>query len=57
MKARIASIRHRLKGLDEFERPEFVGRMARVQRRRRLGFYAVLLAAAAVGAGIGLLIF
>ena len=56
MKAGIVPIHHRLKGLDEFERPEFVGRMARVQRRRRLGFYAVLLAAAAVGAGIGLLI-
>jgi hypothetical protein len=26
----------RLKGLDEFEKPEFVGRMARIERRRKL---------------------
>ena len=28
--------KRRLKGLDEFETPEFVGRMARIQRRRKL---------------------
>lgn len=32
----------RLKGLDEFEKPAFVGRMARVERRRTLAWYAML---------------
>lgn len=47
----------RLKGLDEFETPEFVGRMARVQRRRALSWYAMLSCAIAIGAAIGLLLF
>lgn len=32
----------RLKGLDEFEKPAFVGRMARVGRRRKWAWYAML---------------
>ena len=47
----------RLKGLDEFETPEFVGRMARVERGRKLSWYAMLSIAVAVGAGIGLVFF
>ena len=46
----------RLKGLDEFENPEFVGRMARVERRRTLTWYAMLAGAVALGSGIGLLL-
>jgi hypothetical protein len=46
----------RLKGLDEFAVPAFVGRMARVARRRKLEWYAVLLAAIALGAALGLAI-
>ena len=42
----------RLKGLDEFEKPEFVGRMARVARRRKLEWRA-MVAAFAVGGAIG----
>ena len=47
----------RLKGLDEFEPPEFVGRMERVERRRRLTWYAMLAIAIALGAGVGFVIF
>jgi len=43
----------RLKGLDEFEPPAFVGRMERVGRRRRLAWYGMLAAAVAIGAAIG----
>jgi hypothetical protein len=46
----------RLKGLDEFEKPAFVGRMARVARRRQLEWSAMLMAATALGAAIGLAI-
>ncbi|WP_037499319.1 hypothetical protein [Sphingomonas jaspsi] len=46
----------RLKGLDEFKVPAFVGRMARIQLRRKLAWYAMLAATVAVGVGIGLLI-
>lgn len=55
--ARIAPHGKRLKGLDEFEEPEFVGRMSRVERRRKLAWYAMLAAAVAVGGAIGLAIF
>jgi len=56
---RIGDIREsrRLKGLDEFEPPEFVGRMARLERRRRLAWYALLAGAVVLGAGIGLTLF
>jgi hypothetical protein len=47
----------RLKSLDEFEPPEFMGRMARVERRRKLSWYAMLTGAVVVGAGIGLVFF
>ena len=47
----------RLKGLDEFEPPEFVGRMGRVERRRKLVWYAMLAGAVVLGAAIGLLLF
>jgi len=47
----------RLKGLDEFETPEFVGRMVRIERRRRLAWWAMMGAAVAVGAGLGLALF
>jgi hypothetical protein len=47
----------RLKGLDEFEKPEFVGRMARVRRRRELGWYAMVGLAIAAGTAIGFLLF
>ena len=43
----------RLKGLDEFETPEFVGRMARVERRRKLEWWGLLRAAVAVRSAIG----
>ena len=46
----------RLKGLDEFEKPEFVGRMERIERRRLRAFRAALAVAVCVGAGIGLLL-
>ena len=47
----------RLKGLDEFEPPEFVGRMARVERRRKLGWWAMMAGAVLLGAAIGLILF
>jgi len=43
----------RLKGLEEFEKPEFVGRMARVRRRRQLAWYTMLASAVLIGATIG----
>ena len=43
----------RLKGLDEFEKPEFVGRMARVGWRRTLVWWGLMLAGVAVGGVIG----
>lgn len=43
----------RLKGLDEFEKPEFVGRMDRVARRRKLEWWGLMLGGAAVGGAIG----
>jgi hypothetical protein len=47
----------RLKGLEEFETPEFVGRMERVQRRRKLAWYATLTGAVALGTMIGFVFF
>ena len=43
----------RLKGLDEFEKPEFVGRMARIARRKKFEWWAMMAAAFAVGGAIG----
>ena len=50
-------LQRRLKGLEEFEAPDFVGRMARVQRRRKLTWYAMLASAILLGTGIGLVFF
>jgi hypothetical protein len=46
-------LKRRLKGLDEFETPEFVGRMDRVRRRRQIAWYAMLASAVLIGAAIG----
>lgn len=43
----------RLRGLDEFVRPSFVGRMDRVRRQRELVFTAMLISALLTGAAIG----
>lgn len=43
----------RLKGLDEFETPEFVGRMARVARQRKLSWWMLMIAGFAAGGAIG----
>lgn len=47
----------RLKGLDEFETPEFVGRMARVERRRKLAWWGMLAAVVITGAILGWVLF
>jgi hypothetical protein len=47
----------RLRGLDEFVKPAFVGRMAQIERRRKWAWYAMLGAAVAMGMGIGLVMF
>lgn len=47
----------RLKGLDEFEPPGFVGRMARVERRRTLARWAMIAGGVGLGAALGLLLF
>lgn len=43
----------RLKGLDEFEAPAFIGRMERAERRRKVVWYAMLTGAVLIGATIG----
>lgn len=53
----IEPLQRRLKGLEEFETPEFAGRMARRERRRRLIWYAMLSGAVVIGAVIGLMLF
>ena len=47
----------RLKGLDEFTRPPFVGRMARVERRRTVGWWMLIAGGFAGGVGLGLMLF
>ena len=47
----------RLKGLDEFEQPVFVGRMSRLERRRELVWYAMLAGAVSSGVAMGLMFF
>jgi hypothetical protein len=47
----------RLKGLDEFETPEFVGRMARARRRRTWTWWIMVAAAALDGSRLGWLLF
>lgn len=46
----------RLRGLDEFEKPEFVGRMARVAWRKKLEWWAMVAGAFAMGGAIGWLL-
>jgi len=55
--ARIVQHRKRLKGLDEFETPEFVGRMERVRRLRAWLWRLMLAVAIVVGVLVGLLAF
>jgi hypothetical protein len=43
----------RLKGLEEFEKPAFAGRMARLGRRKKLEWWAMVAVAFAVGGAIG----
>ncbi len=52
--AEIFPQRRRLKSLDEFEPPEFLGRMERVERKRGLGRWVLLIAGFGVGVAIGL---
>lgn len=47
----------RLKGLDEFEAPPFVGRMKRVRRLRVWLWRLMLAVGVAVGVLVGLLLF
>lgn len=56
MQTKLESRAHRgkrLKGLEEFEKPEFVGRMARIERRRKLGWWGLMLAGMVVGGATG----
>lgn len=46
----------RLKGLDEFETPEFVGRMARIDRGRRPAWRAMVAGGFVAGVAPGLLL-
>jgi hypothetical protein len=55
--AEIEPLQRRLKSLEEFETPEFVGRMARIERRRNLTWFAMLGCAVLLGATIGLVAF
>ena len=42
----VEPLERRLKGLEEFRSPEFVGRMARLERRRKVTWWAMLAAVA-----------
>ena len=55
--AEIEPLQRRLKGLEEFETPEFVGRMARAERRMKFVWYALLASSIVLGAAIGLALF
>jgi hypothetical protein len=55
--ADVEPLARRLKGLEEFEAPDFVGRMVRVERRRKLAWYGMLASAIALGSAIGFLFF
>lgn len=54
---RIVRHRRRLKGLDEFKPPAFVGRMERVRRLRVWLWRLMLAVAVVVGVLAGLLLF
>lgn len=47
----------RLKGLEEFEPPAFVGRMEWVERRRTVGWWLLIAGGFAAGVGLGLTLF
>jgi hypothetical protein len=49
--------KRRLKGLEEFETPEFVGRVARVERRRKLAWWAMMAGGVALGVGLRVVAF
>ena len=57
MDAPISLSNKRLKGLNEFVAPGFVGRMDRVRRRRKWAFGAALFVAVLLGIAIGLTLF
>ena len=52
----VSELTQRLRGLDEFVKPEFVGRMARVAQGRRRTWWALLAATIVAGIAIGLAI-
>ena len=54
---KVTPLDRRLKGLDEFEPPEFVGRMGRAARRQRLALWALIAGGFAAGVGLGLTLF
>ena len=45
--------RHRLKGLNEFVRPSFVGRMERMRQQRKLQWLAMMACAVVLGGVVG----
>jgi len=47
----------RLRGLDEFQPPPFIGRMERVERRRRLAWWTLMAGGVALGVGLGVVLF
>jgi len=55
--AEIEPLQRRLKSLEEFETPEFVGRMDRVEKRRRFLWYTTVAMTVCIGAVIGLVLF
>jgi hypothetical protein len=54
--ADIEPLNRRLKGLEEFDAPEFVGRTARIERKRQLIWFALFGGAVMVGTAIGLFV-
>jgi hypothetical protein len=46
----------RLRGLNEFVVPDFVGRMGRIARRKKAAWFTMLFAAVIAGSLIGLLL-
>jgi len=45
--------RHRQKGLDEFERPSFVGRIKRMRQHRKLQWWAMMAGAVVLCGVVG----
>jgi len=46
----------RLKGLDEFEPPEFIGRMERIKVRQELSLWVLIAIGFSIGVGLGLIL-